>query len=75
MLFAGCNDYFGKSLFFMGEFGGNDYSYILAANRTVNQTASYVPTVVETIGNGVEVQDLCSGSSDEKHKGLVFGSS
>ncbi|GJN32021.1 hypothetical protein PR202_gb20490 [Eleusine coracana subsp. coracana] len=52
--FNRCNDYLSKSLFFMGEFGGNDYSFILAANRTVNQTKSYVPTVVKAIGDGVE---------------------
>ncbi|TVU21167.1 hypothetical protein EJB05_30791, partial [Eragrostis curvula] len=50
-----CNDFMGKSVFFMGEFGGNDYAYIQAANRTVEQTKSYVPAVVKAIANGVEV--------------------
>jgi len=35
---AGCEHYLGKSLFFMGEFGGNDYAFLLAANKTVDET-------------------------------------
>ncbi|KAL6850135.1 hypothetical protein ACP4OV_020762 [Aristida adscensionis] len=51
----GCEDYLGKSLFFMGEFGGNDYIYLLAANKTVEQiTKTYVPDVVSAIASGVE---------------------
>jgi hypothetical protein len=52
---AGCGDYFGKSLFFMGELGGNDYVFLLAANKTVDETKAYVPTVVNAIASGVEV--------------------
>jgi hypothetical protein len=52
---AGCEEYLGKSLFFMGEFGGNDYIFLLAANKTVEQTKAYVPTVVNAIALGVEV--------------------
>ena len=33
-----CKDYLGKSLFVMGEFGGNDYVFLLAANKTVDET-------------------------------------
>ncbi|KAG0535937.1 hypothetical protein BDA96_03G020700 [Sorghum bicolor] len=53
----GCDDdddYLGKSLFFMGEFGGNDYVFLLAANKTVAQTKTYVPAIVKAIGDGVE---------------------
>ncbi|XP_024315426.1 GDSL esterase/lipase At5g45910 isoform X1 [Brachypodium distachyon] len=50
----GCRDYFKKSLFFMGEFGGNDYTFILAAGKSFRQVASYVPKVVEAISAGVE---------------------
>jgi hypothetical protein len=39
----------------MGEFGGNDYIFLLAANKTVEQTKAYVPTVVNAIALGVEV--------------------
>ncbi|CAL4966017.1 unnamed protein product [Urochloa decumbens] len=50
----GCEDYLGKSLFFMGELGGNDYVFLLAANKTVEQTKAYVPIVVNAIALGVE---------------------
>ncbi|TVU22872.1 hypothetical protein EJB05_32593, partial [Eragrostis curvula] len=48
-----CDDYFGKSLFFMGEFGGNDYTFILAA-KSVDETRAYVPAIVKAIAAGVE---------------------
>ncbi|KAJ1282024.1 hypothetical protein BS78_03G018400 [Paspalum vaginatum] len=43
-----------KSLFVMGEFGGNDYVFLLAANKTVEETKTYVPDVVKAIAAGVE---------------------
>lgn len=57
----GCaNDCFGRSLFFMGEFGGNDYVFFLAAGKTVDETKrSYVPAVVKAITAGVEVVLPC----------------
>lgn len=55
---SGCNEYFKRSLFFMGEFGGNDYTFILAAGKTVKRVMSYVPKVVEAISAGVEVAQL-----------------
>lgn len=42
----------------MGEFGGNDYTFILAAGKTVKRVMSYVPKVVEAISAGVEVAQL-----------------
>ncbi|WVZ72785.1 hypothetical protein U9M48_021192 [Paspalum notatum var. saurae] len=51
---GGCEDYFGKSLFVVGEFGGNDYNFILFANRTPEETKAFVPAVVQAIGSGVE---------------------
>ncbi|XP_044971001.1 GDSL esterase/lipase At1g28610-like [Hordeum vulgare subsp. vulgare] len=50
----GCRHYFRRSLFLMGEFGGNDYTFILAAGKTLDQVASYVPEVVQAISAGVE---------------------
>ncbi|GJN06446.1 hypothetical protein PR202_ga24175 [Eleusine coracana subsp. coracana] len=50
----GCDCYLGRSLFFMGEFGGNDYVFFLAANKTVEQTRAFVPAVVNAIADGVE---------------------
>jgi hypothetical protein len=51
-----CDDYLSKSLFVMGEFGGNDYVFLLAANKTVEQTKTFVPAVVKAIAGGVEVR-------------------
>jgi hypothetical protein len=40
----------------MGEFGGNDYVFLLAAGKTVDEVMScYVPKVVGAISAGVEV--------------------
>ncbi|KAG8045689.1 hypothetical protein GUJ93_ZPchr0008g12930 [Zizania palustris] len=49
-----CRDYFGRSLFLTGEFGGNDYIFLLAAGKTVDEVMPYVPKVVEAISAGVE---------------------
>ncbi|XP_039809433.1 GDSL esterase/lipase At1g28600-like [Panicum virgatum] len=49
-----CKDYLNKSLFVMGEFGGNDYVFLLAANKTLVQIRTYVPAVVKAIADGVE---------------------
>uniref|UniRef100_A0A0E0MT31 Esterase n=1 Tax=Oryza rufipogon TaxID=4529 RepID=A0A0E0MT31_ORYRU len=51
----GCKHYFERSLFFMGEFGGNDYVFLLAAGKTVDEIMScYVPKVIGAISAGVE---------------------
>ncbi|CAL4952359.1 unnamed protein product [Urochloa decumbens] len=49
-----CDEYLNKSLFVMGEFGGNDYVFLLAANKTVEETKTFVPAVVKAIAGGVE---------------------
>ncbi|VAI52347.1 unnamed protein product [Triticum turgidum subsp. durum] len=48
----GCRDYFRGSLFFMGEFGGNDYTFIMASGKTFGLV--YVRDVVQAISEGVE---------------------
>lgn len=45
-----------KSLFMVGEIGGNDYLGPWAFNMlTQQQVTAYVPTVVEAIKNATEV--------------------
>jgi hypothetical protein len=39
----------------MGEIGGNDYVFLYAAGKTVDEAMSYVPKVVQAISTGVEV--------------------
>ncbi|KFK31510.1 hypothetical protein AALP_AA6G122100 [Arabis alpina] len=46
-----CEQYFKKSLFFVGEIGGNDYNYPLLAFRSYNQAMDLVPFVINKIIN------------------------
>ena len=39
----------------MGEFGGNDYVFILAAGKTLEELVPYVPKVVQAISAGIKV--------------------
>ncbi|VAH43029.1 unnamed protein product [Triticum turgidum subsp. durum] len=48
-------DCFGSSLFVMGEFGANDYRSFLLSNRTVEQATAYVPQIVDSVSQGVEI--------------------
>uniref|UniRef100_A0A0E0JFK0 Esterase n=1 Tax=Oryza punctata TaxID=4537 RepID=A0A0E0JFK0_ORYPU len=60
----GCKYYFETSLFFMGEFGGNDYIFLFAAGKTVNEVISYyVPKVIGAISAGVEKK--CQPTSED----------
>ncbi|XP_066364353.1 GDSL esterase/lipase At5g45910-like [Miscanthus floridulus] len=49
-----CGECFSKSLFVVGEFGVNDYTFILMANKTKSQVMAFVPKVVRTIASAVE---------------------
>jgi hypothetical protein len=49
-----CRDLFRRSLFIVGEFGGNDYNSPLFAFRPLAEAHDMVPHVVESIGRGVE---------------------
>ncbi|KAG8053038.1 hypothetical protein GUJ93_ZPchr0001g29829 [Zizania palustris] len=51
----GDSDCFRKSQFIVGEFGANDYSSILYSNMTLEEATAYVPKIIDTIANGVEV--------------------
>lgn len=50
----GCRGCFSKSLFFVGEFGVNDYNFIWMAGKSEDEVRSYVPRVVKNIAMGVE---------------------
>uniref|UniRef100_A0A0D9WQW9 Esterase n=1 Tax=Leersia perrieri TaxID=77586 RepID=A0A0D9WQW9_9ORYZ len=49
-----CKDYFGRSLFVVGEFGGNDYNAPLFSGVAFSEVKTYVPLVAKAIVNGVE---------------------
>lgn len=44
-----CDNHFGKSLFVMGEIGGNDYNYPFFLGGTMEKLRAEVPLVVESI--------------------------
>ncbi|KAI4296888.1 hypothetical protein L6164_036808 [Bauhinia variegata] len=44
-----CDSYFRRSLFIVGEIGGNDYNYAASAGGNVTQLMANVPLVVEEI--------------------------
>ncbi|KAL5575280.1 hypothetical protein UlMin_016979 [Ulmus minor] len=46
-----CENYFKRSLFLVGEIGGNDYNYPFFVGGTIQQLKAVVPLVVEAITN------------------------
>ncbi|CAN6842564.1 unnamed protein product [Brassica oleracea] len=50
-ILADCDQYFKKSLFFVGEIGGNDYNYPLLAFRSYKHAIDLVPSVINKIIN------------------------
>ncbi|PAN33000.2 hypothetical protein PAHAL_5G526800 [Panicum hallii] len=46
-------EFFGRSLFFVGEFGVNDY-HLSLKKLSVQQVRSLVPDVIETISMAIE---------------------
>lgn len=52
MYLSDCDAYLKKSLFLVGEIGGNDYTVGgFLAGRTMQQVEAFVPLVVDTIIN------------------------
>ncbi|KAJ4765793.1 GDSL esterase/lipase [Rhynchospora pubera] len=49
-----CKAYFSGSLFLFGEFGANDYTYILQGGRSLHDVLAYVPKVIKTISLAIE---------------------
>jgi hypothetical protein len=50
-----CREYFAQALFVVGEFGWNDYGFMLLAGKSVDKARSHVPEVVGTICAATEV--------------------
>ncbi|XP_052202857.1 GDSL esterase/lipase At5g45910 [Diospyros lotus] len=44
-----CDNYFKRSLFLVGEIGGNDYNYQIFIGASIKQLKAVVPSVVEAI--------------------------
>ncbi|KAL0925159.1 hypothetical protein M5K25_003470 [Dendrobium thyrsiflorum] len=49
-----CSEYFKKSLFLVGEIGGNDCNFPLVAGKSLAEVTSFVPKVVQTIAEAIE---------------------
>jgi hypothetical protein len=49
-----CRDLFRRSLFIVGEFGGNDYGSTMFAFRPLPEVHAMVPHIVDSIARGVE---------------------
>ncbi|KAF7021782.1 hypothetical protein CFC21_034674 [Triticum aestivum] len=49
-----CKKYFSRSLFLVGEIGGNDYNYAFFKGKTLDDAKSYVPTVSSAIIDATE---------------------
>jgi len=54
ILLAACKSYLSKSLFVLGEFGGNDYNAQIFGGYTPEQASGQSATIVDAIGKGVE---------------------
>ncbi|KAJ6828542.1 GDSL esterase/lipase-like [Iris pallida] len=48
-----CKDTLGKSLFLVGEIGGNDYNNAILQKRTMKELRTLVPSVVSAIGSTI----------------------
>uniref|UniRef100_A0A2N9GG48 Uncharacterized protein n=1 Tax=Fagus sylvatica TaxID=28930 RepID=A0A2N9GG48_FAGSY len=48
-----CNEIFGRSLFLMGEIGGNDYNYPFFLQRSIEEIRTYVPLVIKAISSAI----------------------
>ena len=51
----GCRKMLEKSLFFVGEIGGNDYNVPFLEGRSMNELTALVPGVVQSITNAIKV--------------------
>ncbi|XP_059436721.1 GDSL esterase/lipase At1g28580-like [Corylus avellana] len=54
-----CNETFERSLFLMGEIGGNDYNYPFFMLRNIEEIQTFVPLVIKAIASAIkELIDL-----------------
>jgi len=54
---ADCKDFFGRSLFFVGEFGINDYQYSFG-KKSMQEIRAFVPDLIQIISLGAEARTL-----------------
>ena len=56
LLHTGCDNFFRKSIFLVGEIGGNDYNYPFFVGGSIKQVQALVPLVVEAITKAASVR-------------------
>jgi hypothetical protein len=52
---ADCRDYFSRSLFIVGEIGGNDYITMFNNRLRMTELRSHASTIVQTIAGTIKV--------------------
>ncbi|KAJ4752363.1 GDSL esterase/lipase [Rhynchospora pubera] len=58
-----CRDYFGRSLFIVGEIGGNDYIDMFVSGLSMEQVKLHAHTIIQTIARTIkEVLDQGAGT-------------
>lgn len=55
---AGCKNVLGKSLFLIGEIGGNDFTYPFALGKSLTEVKTYVAPVINAISSTISVRFL-----------------
>lgn len=65
-----CRELFRRSLFVVGEFGGNDYGSTIFSFRPLEEVHALVPHVVDVIARGVE-ELIAEGAADLVVPGLL----
>lgn len=53
---VGCHELLGKSLFLVGEIGGNDFIYMLNSPKSIKEIKTYVPHVINAITSAINVR-------------------
>ncbi|XP_043687528.1 GDSL esterase/lipase At1g28570-like [Telopea speciosissima] len=51
---SGCRDSFRRSLFLIGEIGGNDYNHPLLQGISIEEVLSFVPEVIKAISSAIQ---------------------
>ncbi|KAL6911539.1 hypothetical protein ACP4OV_000344 [Aristida adscensionis] len=68
-----CEEYFSKALFFVGEFGWNDYGFMLLAGKSVDEIHPHTPKVVGMISAATEKANQGRRQDDRRLGALTNG--
>ncbi|KAI9096391.1 hypothetical protein K1719_026110 [Acacia pycnantha] len=50
---SSCDEVIGKSIFFVGEIGGNDFNYLFMSRRNLTEIKSFVAPVIDAISSTI----------------------